>query len=269
MQNFRKISSKRPILGHFRCSSSVSTVLGIETSCDDTAVAIVTTDRVIKAESKYNQWSVHKTLGKSKDKNMNTSFMGGIIPNVARLLHNENLIYAVSDCIKKVNNDWNNIDAIALTVKPGLEPCLWEGIQFTKLLLKKYKLPFIPIHHMEAHALTPRLFNRNLKFPYLTLLISGGHCIIALVENENKFYRYGESIDISPGNFIDKIARQLGLFHLNEECSSGGALLELFAKNGDPDSFPRIIKSVVTYCKQNKNCDVSFAGEIRQKKSVK
>ena len=262
MLNSNHIKLIRSISKHFRNSSSISTVLGIETSCDDTAVAIVNTEHTIRAESKYNQWFVHKSLGKSKDKNESTSFTGGIIPNVARLLHNENLIYAVSDCIKKIDNGWNDIDAIALTVKPGLEPCLWEGIQFTKLLLKKYKLPFIPIHHMEAHALTPRLFNKNLKFPYLTLLISGGHCIIALVAKENEFYRYGESIDISPGNFIDKIARQLGLFQLNQEYSSGGALLELYAKNGDPDSFPRIIRSAVTYCKQNKNCDVSFAGKL-------
>jgi N6-L-threonylcarbamoyladenine synthase len=125
----------------------------------------------------------------SKKKDNNTSFNGGIIPNVARLLHHDNLVFAVSDCINQMPKGWKNIDAIALTVKPGLEPCLWEGIQFTKLLLKKYKLPFIPVHHMEAHALMPRLFDKNIQYPFLTLLISGGHCILALVENETKFYR--------------------------------------------------------------------------------
>jgi N6-L-threonylcarbamoyladenine synthase len=142
----------------------------------------------------------------------------------------------------------------------GLEPCLWEGIQFTKLLLHKYKLPFIPIHHMEAHALMPRLFDPAMKFPFLTLLVSGGHCILALVEAENKFWRLGESIDISPGNFIDKVARKLGLFQINDGFTSGGALLEHFAKGGDPHRFEFIMKSVQEHCKRNKTCDFSFAG---------
>lgn len=113
---------------------------------------------------------------------------------------------------------------------------------------------------MEAHALMPRLLDRDIRFPFLTLLISGGHCILALVENDRKFLRLGESIDISPGNFIDKTARKLGLFHLNDECTSGGALMELYAKNGNPDSFPRMIKSVENHCKKMKNCDFSYAG---------
>jgi len=180
---------------------SSKNVLGIETSCDDTGVAIVSTDRKILAESKYNQWSIHKKSGHAKTKTPN-SWGGGVIPNLARKLHNENLVKAVSDCIEKMNEGWKDIDAIALTTKPGIEPCLWEGINFTKLLLKKYKLPFIPIHHMEAHALTNRLFANDLEFPYLTLLISGGHCILALVERHDKFYRLGECIDIAPGKNI-------------------------------------------------------------------
>jgi len=106
--------------------------------------------RTILAERKYNQWSTHMNKGAASTKGnvTATAFGGGVVPNVARLLHRQNLVYAVSDCIKSVS--WQEIDAIALTVKPGLEPCLWEGIQFTKLLLHKYKLPFIPIHHMEG-----------------------------------------------------------------------------------------------------------------------
>ncbi len=88
------------------------TVLGIESSCDDTAVGIVSTDRKILAESKYNQWSVHKKLGYGKKKE---TFTGGVIPNVAKMLHRENLVLAVSDCIENIENGWNKIDAIALT----------------------------------------------------------------------------------------------------------------------------------------------------------
>jgi N6-L-threonylcarbamoyladenine synthase len=183
---------------------SSKNVLGIETSCDDTAVAIVSTDRKILAESKYNQWSIHKKLGHAKSGSPN-SWGGGVIPNLARKLHYENLVKAVSDCIEKMNKGWTDIDAIALTVKPGIEPCLYEGINFTKLLLKKFNMPFIPIHHMEAHALTNRLFASDLEYPYLTLLISGGHCILALVERHDKFYRLGECLDIAPGKTILKL----------------------------------------------------------------
>jgi N6-L-threonylcarbamoyladenine synthase len=87
-------------------------VLGIECSCDDTSVGIVNDNHEILAESKYNQWLIHKKIGHSG---------GGIVPNIARLLHYENLIPAVSDCIEKISKKWENIDAIALTVKPGLE----------------------------------------------------------------------------------------------------------------------------------------------------
>lgn len=175
------------------------TVIGIETSCDDTSVGIVSENQKILAESKYNQFKVHKNFGHAKQKGKFTSWPGGVIPNLARKLHRENLIHAVSDCIEKNGNTWENIDALALTIKPGLEPCLWEGIKFSILLLKKYKIPFIPVHHMEAHALTSRLFDKEIQFPFITLLISGGHCLIALVENHSKFYKLGDSIDISPG----------------------------------------------------------------------
>ena len=167
----------------------------------------------------------------------------------------------MSECIEQSKGGWKSIDALALTVKPGLEPCLWEGIQFTKLLLNKYGLPFVPIHHMEAHALMPRLFDAEIKFPFLTLLISGGHCIVALVESETKFHRLGQSIDISPGNFIDKISRKLGLFHMREDLTSGGALMEFYAKSGDPNSYEYLVRSMQAHCKKYKDCDFSYAGK--------
>lgn len=188
-----KVVSKRVLTRRY------TTIIGIETSCDDTSVGIVSDNKKIIAESKYNQFLMHKNLGHAKQKGKLTSWPGGVIPNLARRLHQDNLIHAVSDCIEKNGNTWKNIDALALTVKPGLEPCLWEGIKFNILLLKKYKIPFIPIHHMEAHALTSRLFDKEIQFPFITLLISGGHCLIALVEDYNKFYKLGDSIDISPG----------------------------------------------------------------------
>jgi glycoprotease/Kae1 family metallohydrolase len=246
---------------HRQNLSTRSTVLGIETSCDDTAVGVVTSDRKILAESKYNQWSKHSKLGMSKK---DSQWSGGVVPDLAKKLHSVNLIHAVSDCIEKLPNGWSDIDAIALTTRPGLEICLWEGINFTRLLLNKYRLPLIPINHMEAHALTSRLFDPSLKYPFLTLLISGGHCLLVLAEEYDRFYQLGSSIDSSPGIYLDKVARSLGLFEIesanqdngNDQTYglSGGALVEKYAaKNGivNEKRFNSFINSVKAYCGKN------------------
>lgn len=240
-------------------------VLGIETSCDDTGVAIVNTNRQILAEVKYNQWTVHKSLGGAPARRADTSWPGGVIPNLARKLHYEHLPDAVSACISKMPNGWQDIEAVALTVKPGLLPCLWEGLKFSRLLLNKYAVSFIPIHHMESHALTSRLFDPAIEYPFLTLLISGGHCLLALAQSYDTFYRLGESIDNSPGNCIDRISRQLGLFELStgngvEDCLSGGALMEKFASNGDFTSYPAFEHLVRSYCRRHRDCTFSFSG---------
>lgn len=115
---------------------------------------------------------------------------------------------------------------------------------------------------MEAHALVSKLFDKNIRFPFLTLLISGGHCLVAVCENVEKFLILGNTIDIAPGNFIDKISRKLDNYEIDyiEKNLSGGALIELRAANGDPKSYPHMIQQVETYCKHNKNCDFSFSG---------
>ncbi len=208
---------------------------------------------------------------------------GGIIPNLARNLHSQNIMMAMSECIEQLEGKWDSIDAIALTVRPGLEMCLWEGLkvklwlpknfqkhrpsfnhpvfQFTKLLLQKYKKPFIPIHHMEAHALTPRLFDENLKFPYLTLLISGGNTLIGLVSGPETFMRFGQTKDHAIGCCIDKVARSLGLFqrHLNEGLC-GGQLIETHAKVGDPQAFEVFYNVAKDYCSKSRSCEFSFSG---------
>lgn len=186
-----------------RGEGRVRTVLGIESSCDDTGVAIVSTDRRIRAECVYSQWSEHKRLGSPSQRHSPlTAFGGGVVPNVARHLHYHNLPRAVSECIERARIDveWSDVDAVAVTVEPGLELCLWEGINFAKLLLKRHPhLVFIPVHHMRAHALTCRLFDSRVEFPFLTLLISGGHCLLALVSAHDRFDILGSCLDVSPG----------------------------------------------------------------------
>jgi N6-L-threonylcarbamoyladenine synthase len=116
---------------------------------------------------------------------------------------------------------------------------------------------------MEAHALVSRLFDSEVKYPFLTLLISGGHCLLVLVENYNRFLRLGESMDISPGNCVDKVARQLGLFEISKhDCSSGGAQLEIYASKGDPQVYKTLTDSMLNFCRKNKNCHFSYGGLI-------
>lgn len=181
-------------------------MLGIETSCDDTGVAIVTTDRRILSERVFSQWSEHKRRGQPTQKHSQlTAFGGGVIPHLARQMHYDALPKAVSECVEEAfSGDWSKIDGLAVTIKPGLEPCLWEGINFGKLILKRRpNLVFIPVHHMQAHALTGRLFDHSIEYPFLTLLISGGHCLLALVRDFDKFEILGQSLDASPGKIAE------------------------------------------------------------------
>ncbi|CAF5132488.1 unnamed protein product [Rotaria magnacalcarata] len=118
-------------------------VLGIETSCDDTSAAVVDDDRTIISQACRNQFKYHQPWG-------------GIVPSIAKNHHYENLVPVVAEVMKDI--EWNTIAAIATSIKPGLVISLWQGIKFTRQLLEKYThLSFIPIHHMEAHALTVRL----------------------------------------------------------------------------------------------------------------
>lgn len=124
-----KVFFSKKIVNARQYSNKLCTILGIETSCDDTGVAIVSSDRRILAERLYSQWSEHKKQGKAPKKNQNfTSFPGGVVPDLARQLHSNNLIKAVSECIEEVECQWSQIDALALTVKPGIEPCLVKFI---------------------------------------------------------------------------------------------------------------------------------------------
>ena len=173
--------------------------MGIETSCDDTGVAIIDTDGVILAESLISQSEFHAQ-------------MGGILPLVARELHVANLSKAVDEAFQKSNLTPSDLSAIAVTTRPGLVVCLKEGLAHARQLAIKARLPLIPIHHMEAHALTPRLGKTtktktktreedgddeedHLPFPFLVLLISGGHCILSLVRGISDFVLLGNCLN--------------------------------------------------------------------------
>lgn len=129
---------------------------------------------------------------------------GGIIPVVAQQLHRENIERVVKEALSVSGVSVPELAAIATTVKPGLALSLEVGLQHSLNLVSRYQKPFIPVHHMEAHALTVRLTHR-LDFPFLVLLLSGGHCLLAVAQGVSDFLLLGQSIDIAPGDMLDKV----------------------------------------------------------------
>lgn len=223
-------------------------VLGIESSCDDTGVAIVREDGKILSNC------VHSQLKRHLDN-------GGIIPTVAKDYHIQNIDNVakkafIESGLESVAKD---IDAIAVTTRPGLHFSLQVGFNYAKKLAQKYSKPLIPIHHMQAHSLMPLLQTRSIKFPFLTLLLSGGHCLLAIVNRYNKFDLLGSARDEAPGDLLDKVARRFKLKNLGPpfDSISGGSAIELLAKIDGADKykyFNSIPMSSVA------DCDFSFTG---------
>nr|XP_004660318.1 probable tRNA N6-adenosine threonylcarbamoyltransferase, mitochondrial isoform X1 [Jaculus jaculus] len=217
-------------------------VLGIETSCDDTAAAVVDENGRVLGEAIHSQTEVHLKTG-------------GIVPPVAQQLHRENIQRIVQETLSASRISPSELSAVATTIKPGLALSLGVGLSFSLQLVEQFKKPFIPIHHMEAHALTIRLTNK-VEFPFLVLLISGGHCLLSLVRGVSDFLVLGKSLDIAPGDMLDKVARRLSLAKY-PECSmmSGGKAIEHLAKQGN-----RLCFDIKPPMQRAKNCDFSFSG---------
>ncbi|XP_054166082.1 tRNA N6-adenosine threonylcarbamoyltransferase, mitochondrial-like [Oppia nitens] len=186
---------------------------------------------------------------------------GGIIPPVARVLHQECIDDCVRQALQQASVSPANLSAIAVTLRPGLPTSLIIGKNYAKALAIKYSLPVIPIHHMEAHALMATIDN-DINFPFVTLLISGGHCLLAIVRNINKFELLGNTQDIAPGDLMDKISRRLRLKNFGQPYNeiSGGAALELCAKTGNPFEYFTDVNKYPTYTSLNRNCGFSFSG---------
>lgn len=210
-------------------------ILGIESSCDETAVAIVNDQKDILANNLLSQIQLHKKFG-------------GVVPEIAARSHIEYLPNLLSDSLLQANISLNQIDAIAVTGGPGLIGGVIVGVMFAKAIASAIKKPFIAINHLEGHALTARLTN-NIEFPYLLLLVSGGHSQILIVENVGKYQLLGNTLDDAIGESFDKVAKMLKLGY------PGGPQVEKRAKLGDPHSF----KFPQPLAHQN-NCNFSFSG---------
>jgi N6-L-threonylcarbamoyladenine synthase len=213
------------------------TVLGIESSCDDTAAAIVRMDDTAQILSSvvYGQTSLHADFG-------------GIVPEIAARAHAEKLDHCVEDALLQANLTLFDLDGIAVTAGPGLIGGVLSGVMCAKGLSAATGLPLIGVNHLAGHALTPRLTD-NVPYPYLMLLVSGGHCQFLIVKGPDDFKRLGGTIDDAPGEAFDKTARILGL------PQPGGPSVENAAKSGDPKRFklPRPLLD-------RPGCDMSFSG---------
>ncbi len=215
-------------------------ILGIESSCDDTAAAIVDCAGVdqpgtIKASIVTGQTDLH-------------SDFGGVVPEIAARAHAERLDICVEQALAESELPLQSIDAIAVTAGPGLIGGVLSGVLFAKGLAAGLGKPVIGVNHLAGHALTPRM-THAVRFPYLLLLVSGGHCQFIAVTGPTSFERLGGTIDDAPGEAFDKTARLLGLGY------PGGPLIEAEAKNGNPDAypFPRPLLD-------RDGCDMSFSG---------
>ena len=214
------------------------TVLGIESSCDDTAAAVV------RAAGARGAILSSVVLGQA---DLHAAF-GGVVPEIAARAHVEKLDHAVEAALAQAGTGLTDLDAIAVTAGPGLIGGVLSGVMLAKGLAAATGLPLLGINHLAGHALTPRLTD-GLAFPYLMLLVSGGHCQFLRVEGADRFTRLGGTIDDAPGEAFDKTAKLLGL------PQPGGPAVEAAARSGDPArfAFPRPLLD-------RPGCDLSFSG---------
>jgi N6-L-threonylcarbamoyladenine synthase len=215
------------------------TFLGIETSCDETAASIVqeTNSGIGKILSNIvsSQVKEHKEFG-------------GVVPELAARAHVEKIEFIIRQSIKKSKLNLNDIDGVAATAGPGLIVCLTVGLNIGKAIAGSLNKPFIAVNHLEGHALSPKI-NKKIKFPYLLLLISGGHTQFLEVNGVNKYRRLGTTIDDALGEAFDKTAKLLGIEF------PGGPMIEEWAKKGDENCY-ELPKPII----KRGGCNLSFAG---------
>ena len=189
-------------------------VLGIESSCDETAAALVTGKRAVLAERIASQDEAHRPYG-------------GVVPEIAARAHAEKLAPLIEATLGDAGMALGDVDAIAATAGPGLIGGVMVGLVTAKALAMATGKPLIAINHLEGHALSARLSDPSLAFPYLLLLVSGGHCQLLLVEGAGRYRRLATTIDDALGEAFDKTAKLLGLGY------PGGPAVERLAGEGD------------------------------------
>lgn len=210
-------------------------VIGIESSCDDTAIAIVNSSRKIIANVVISQYTEHLPYS-------------GVVPEIAARAHLKNLQYAMEETLNQAKINLTDIDVIAATSGPGLIGGVIVGSVFGQAIACALGKDFIAVNHLEGHILAVRL-NENISFPYLVLLVSGGHCQFIAVLGVGKYKILGQTIDDAVGEAFDKTARLLKLGY------PGGPIIEKLASKGNPYKY-----SLPLSMTKKPGCDLSFSG---------
>lgn len=210
-------------------------MLGIETSCDETAVAVVSSDRRVLSHILHSQHDDHRPFG-------------GVVPEIAARSHVERLDTMIGEAMEQAELGFDDLDGIAATAGPGLVGGVMVGLVEAKAIAAVHKLPLIAVNHLEGHALTARLTG-EVAFPYLLLLVSGGHCQLLVVEDVGTYQKLGGTIDDAAGEAFDKTAKLMGLGF------PGGPAVERAAAKGRADRFalPRPMAG-------RDDCEFSFSG---------
>ena len=214
---------------------AIMMILGIETSCDETAAAIITEDGTILSNVIASQIETHREFG-------------GVVPEIAARVHLEKINIVIEQALTEANVKLSDLDAVSATGGPGLIGGVIVGVMAAKAIASVNKIPFIPVNHLEGHALTARLTNK-VDFPFLLLLVSGGHTQLLIVSAVGKYQLLGTTLDDALGEAFDKTAKMLGFPY------PGGPEVESAAKTGDSKRFvfPRPLRG-------RKGSDFSFSG---------
>ncbi|MDO8336576.1 MAG: tRNA (adenosine(37)-N6)-threonylcarbamoyltransferase complex transferase subunit TsaD [Candidatus Saccharibacteria bacterium] len=210
-------------------------ILGIETSCDETAAAVVSDGRVLQSNVIKSQIDIHAQYG-------------GVVPEVAARSHIEVMLPVVNKALSDANATWDEIDAIAVTHAPGLIGSLLVGTLTARTLALIHKKPLYPIHHIKAHVYANFLLEKPPEFPILALIVSGGHSQLVLFQSHSDYQILGRTQDDAVGEAFDKVAKILGLSY------PGGPSISKAALNGNPNKYP-LPKS-----KLQNPLDFSFSG---------
>lgn len=223
-------------------------ILAIESSCDETAAAVVTDGRTIESNVVSSQIDVHRATG-------------GVVPEVAARLQLETVIPVIERALEEAGTIWEKIDAIAVTVGPGLMGSLIVGVETAKALALAKDKPLIPVNHLAGHLYACLADEKPFRFPYLGLVVSGGHTELVLMPDHHRFELLGSTRDDAAGESFDKVGKLLGLPY------PGGPEISKLAKRGDPNAidFPRPMLN-------QDNLDFSFSGlktDVRREVAAK
>jgi len=215
--------------------STEMAILGIETSCDETAASVVVDGEKVLSSVVSSQVDLHARFG-------------GVVPEIASRAHTELLTPVVAEALIEAGVADGNVDAVAATAGPGLIGSLLVGVSAAKALALVWGVPFIGVNHLEGHLYAAFLEEPDLEFPLVVLLVSGGHTMLVLMEGHGQYRLLGQTIDDAAGEAFDKVARYLGLGY------PGGPIIDRMALDGDPEAikFPRPML--------NDGYDFSFSG---------